>query len=432
MQSQESGGEREGDRTAEGTPAPSRGERTPRILLVDCDMFYVQVARLEDPEGAGREPLLIVGGSAEGRGVVTSASYEVRAYGVHSAMPTGQALRLCPDAVVVPVPRGACTRKSREVRSVLERLSPVVQAASIDEFYLDLTGTERLFEGESLEETAWRIREAVLDETRISVSVGGATARMVAKLAVGLAKPGGVRVVAPGQEAAFMRAFELSDIPGVGPALLESLEKRGLRTVEDALEVQESWLVEWLGDTRGRWLYARIRGIDPTPVSAETERKSISSETTFSRDLDEDRELEKILLRLGLSVGASLRRKGFRARTVTVKLRDADFTTRQSSHTLPEPVESDQTIYSVARNLLKELRSRRRIGARLVGVGVTNLVDRDEPAQLALFEEAGRAERERDRTLSRVADELRERFGKDAVLPGAILDRSDPKDGGDA
>lgn len=393
----------------------------PRILLVDCDMFYVQVARLEDPDGAGREPLLIVGGSADGRGVVTSASYEVREYGVHSAMPTGRALRLCPDASVVPVPREACSRRSREVREVLERLSPVVQAASIDEFYLDLTGTERLFEGESLEETARRIRQTVQEETEISVSIGGATRRMVAKLATSLAKPGGVHVVPPGEEARFMRRFELGEIPGVGPSLLETLRERGLATVEDALGVDEEWLVEWLGPNRGRWLYRRIRGVDPTPVTAESERKSISSETTFSRDLDDDRELEKTLMRLTLSVGRSLRKKGFRARTVTVKLRDADFTTRQSGHTLPEPLESDQAIYSVARNLLEELRRKRRTGARLVGVGVSNLVDRDRPTQLGLFDEAGRLERDRDRTLSRVADELRERFGKDAVLPGRIV-----------
>ena len=145
-----------------------------RILLVDCDAFFVQVARLQDPEGAGRAELLLVGGSPKGRGVVTSASYEARKFGVRSAMPTAEALRLCPGATVVGVPRSACIRKSHEIKELLKGLAPVVQAASIDEFYLDLTGTDRLFR-ESLEATATRIRERVLEETGVSVSIGGST-----------------------------------------------------------------------------------------------------------------------------------------------------------------------------------------------------------------------------------------------------------------
>ena len=163
-----------------------------RILLVDCDAFFVQVARLEDPEGAGKAPLLIVGGSPTGRGVVTSASYEARAYGVRSAMPTAHALRLCPDATVVGVPRSAVSARSQSVKEALMDLSPVVQAASVDEFYLDLTGTERLFQNESFAETAWRIRETVLERTKVSVSLGGGTRRVIAKLATNFAKPAGV------------------------------------------------------------------------------------------------------------------------------------------------------------------------------------------------------------------------------------------------
>src|SRR5688572_4855056 len=162
-----------------------------RILLVDCDMFFVQVARLTDPDGVGREPLLLVGGSPTGRGVITSASYEARAFGVRSGMPAAQALRLCPEAVIVPVPRSECARKSRAIHDTLQRLAPVVRAASIDEFYLDLSGTERLF-AEELSESARRIRETVLADTEISVSVGGGTGRTVAKLAVRRAKPAGV------------------------------------------------------------------------------------------------------------------------------------------------------------------------------------------------------------------------------------------------
>src|SRR5512132_2692111 len=182
-----------------------------RILLVDADAFFVAVARLVDPDGAGKARLLIVGGAAGSRGVVCSASYETRKFGVRSAMPISRALRLCPDAVCVPVPRRACGVKHREIRNVLERFTPAVQAASIDEWYLDLGGTERLYGGASLESIAHRIRDEVRAATGLSVSLGGGTSKLVAKLAVERAKPkpgtdaNGVHVVAPGDELAFMR-----------------------------------------------------------------------------------------------------------------------------------------------------------------------------------------------------------------------------------
>lgn len=394
---------------------------------MDCDAFYVQVARLLDPEGAGKTRLLIVGGSATGRGVVTSASYEARAYGVHSAMPTAHALRLCPDAKVVPVPRGACVEKSREVRTVLHEMAPVVQAASIDEFYLDLSGTHRLFHGESLPTTATRIREEVQRRTRISVSIGGGTRRVIAKLATRKAKPAGVHVVAVGEEEAFLRTLELGDLPGVGPSLVQALARKGLVRVEDALGVQVEWLQAWFGERRGAWLYRRIRGMDDSEVDPYEGRKSISSERTFFRDLDDDADLERRLLELSGSVAATLREKGLRARTVTVKLRDADFTTRQHSRTVPEGVESDAAVYAVARSLLGELRAQRRRPTRLLGVGLSGLVDPAAPQQLALFEERSAAtETERDRAVSQAVDRLRNRFGDDAVRPGRLLDGKAP------
>lgn len=394
-----------------------------RILLVDCDQFYVQVARLEDPERLAGVELLIVGGSATGRGVVTSASYPTRAYGVRSAMPTAQALRLCPDATVVGVPMKACARYSRAVRDALDRLAPVVQAASIDEFYLDLSGTERLFRGETLEDTAWRFRDVILDETDISVSIGGGTTRLVAKLATRLAKPSGVHVVPAGGEGAFMRQFDLAHIPGIGPAFVDVLKKRGLVRVEDVLPVEESWLQRWFGDQRGSWLYRRVRGRDGSRVNPREPRKSVSSERTFSRDLSGDAALERELLKLSVSVGRHLRSGGLRARTVTVKLRDHDFRTRTASVTLPDPVESDPVIYDAARGLLADLRGKRRTPARLLGVGLSNLVDHVDPGQLGLFGEGDRMETERDRTLSRTVDDLKTRFGDRAVLPGGIVRR---------
>lgn len=404
-------------------PAASRGSPR-RILHVDCDAFFVQVARLEDPDGAGKASLLIVGGSPSGRGVVTSASYEARAYGVRSAMPTGQALRLCPNATVVSVPRGAVGARSTSVRLALEELAPVVEAASVDEFYLDLTGTERLFKGESLAETADRIRRAVVERTDISTSVGGGSNRLIAKLATSRAKPAGVHIVPAGAEGAFMKELELGAIPGVGPALLAELEKRGLRTVRQALEVGPEWLARWLGASRGAWLQARLHGIGNDEVDPERERKSISSERTFHADIDDNEALEVWLLRLVESVGHTLREKGLRTRTVTVKLKDFDFRVRSRALTLPQPVESDRAIRDTAHSLLQDLRRDRPVPARLLGVGLGGLEAGNAPRQLALFEEvAGPGETDREREVSRAVDRVRERFGRDAVAAARLTAR---------
>ena len=392
-----------------------------RILLVDCDSFFVQVARLEDPEGAGRHRLLVVGGTPEGRGVVASASYEAREHGVRSAMPTAQALRLCPEAVVVPVARSACVRRSREVRRVLEELSPVVRPASIDEFYLDLSGTERMLADEAFEGTARRIREVVLARTGISVSAGGGTRRIIAKLATGLAKPAGVCVVPAGEEAGFMRRFDLEDIPGIGPAFLGELQRRSLRSVNDVLRVQPEWLERWFGARRARWLHDRVRGLDGEGALSHRERKSVSAERTFANDTSDDDELDAVLSRQVNSVARRVRQLGVGARTITVKIRDRDFSTRQRSRTLPEPVESDQAILGVARELLAELRARRRTPARLLGLAASGLSGETEGAQLALFPEADGPDPERARRISRVMDLARDRFGDRALNPGRSL-----------
>jgi DNA polymerase IV len=406
-------------------PLPS-GMR--RLLLVDCDQFFVQCARLADPDGAGREPLLLVGGSPSGRGVVTSASYETREYGCRSAMPTAQALRLCPRATVVPVPREMCGRKSKEVREVLRRFTPLVEAASIDEAYLDLTGTEALYHDESLAETARRIQAAVKADTDITVSIGGGPTRVVAKLAAERAKPAGVHVVEPGDAAAFMAGFELRAIPGVGPVLAERLKAMGLVRVTDALHLEERELEAMLGPGRGGWLYRRMRGRGSDTVEPDTEAKSISREETFPRDLRTDEELEREIMALAIRVASDLRRQGLRARTVTVKIKDGDFRQRTASRTLDQPLESDRAILAVAGELLATLRKRRRVGARLVGVGVSQFSTGEEGTQLVLFDPADTApavETDRDQRLSRVADNLRERFGDDAIRPGRLVRPAD-------
>lgn len=395
-------------------------EKPRRILHVDCDMYFVQVAKLEDPEGVGRQRMVVVGGRPEGRGVVTSASYEVREFGVRSGMPMSQALRLCPQAVVVPVPREACSRRSREVGAVLARFTPVVEAASIDEFYLDLTGTERLYGGESLEETARTIQRAVREEAGIAVSIGGGSQRMISKMATRLAKPDGVYTVPAGEEAAFMLRFEVSRIPGVGPVLAETLRRRGVTTVRDALAHDRASLCLWLGDSRGSWLFDRVRGVDPTPVEPRGEAKSVSHERTFSVDVRSAPELETQLLRLVGELGSDLRRKGLRARTLRVYVRDHDFKDRQIGRTTPQPVDSDRALYRLGREMLRELWARRPVAVRLLGIGASNFTTGD-PEQMLLLEPAAPLETERDRRVARAADSLRARFGREAIRPARVV-----------
>ena len=402
----------------EQTPSPRK------ILLIDADAFYVAVARMLDPDGAGKAALLIVGGSAEGRGVVCSASYEARQFGVRSAMPMSRALRLCPDAMCVPVPRGACSRKHREIRAVLERFTPAVQSASIDEWYLDMGGTDILYEGASLDTLAHRIRNAVLAETKFYVSIGGGTSKLVAKLAVERAKPkpgtgaNGVKIVEPGHELEFMRELMLADLPGVGPKAQARLAERGLRRVDEVLALDDAALSRLVGPNEATWLARRVRGIDEGEVGDREAAKSISRDDTFATDIHDDLVLEGELTELVARAGADLRADGLTTRTITVRIRDKDFTTRQASRTVDESLASDRAIFTVARELLHKLRRARNVPARLLGVGLSNFTE--PPAkQLALFGQAQQQlETAKDRDLSRALDTVRERFGRKAIAPG--------------
>jgi DNA polymerase-4 len=264
----------------------------------------------------------------------------------------------------------------------------------------------------------------VLAETRLSISIGGGTSKLIAKLAAGVAKPGapgdGILVVEPGGEAEFMRRFSLADLPLVGPKFQERLARLGLHSVVDVLDHERSTLINWLGEREGVWLYTRVRGLDASPVESREIPQSLSRDETFPRDIADDAPLAAQLLRLADRATADLRDGGLVACTVTVKLRDWDFTTRQASRTLSVPVRSDRAVYAVACELLAKLRAARRVPARLLGVSLSRLVPADAKTQLTLFETDATAsvETDRDRTIARVMDEVRGRFGPDAVARG--------------
>lgn len=400
----------------------------PRILLVDADAFFAAVARLVDPDGAGKARLLVVGGTRGSRGVVCSASWEARQYGVRSAMSIARAEKLCPQAMFVPVPGKACGQKNREIRKVLERFTPIVEGASIDEWYLDMAGTEAVYHNEPLRDTAHRIRTAVKRETGMSISIGAGTNKLVAKMAVERAKPkpgttgDGVHVVEPGTEAEFLRTFNLADIPMVGPKFQAKLASLGMVAVPDLLRHDLVALRRMLGTNAAEWLWDRAHGIAGTVVEGHGDRKSMSRDETFPVDLSTDEDLERELLSLVTKAAWDLRLGGFTARTVTVKLRDRDFRTRSARRTLDKPVVTDRVIMETAKELLQKLRRSRRVPARLIGVALSSLAQDPTADQLNLFENEDRGlETERDLVIARTVDRVRKKFGAKGIVPGALL-----------
>lgn len=408
-----------------------------RILLIDADAFFVAVARAVDPAGAGAASLLIVGGRPGSRGVVCSASYETRAFGVRSGMPISQALRLCPAATCVPVPRTACADTSRAIRRVLDNFTPLVEAASIDEWYLDLSGTEALYHHEPIGETARRIRDEVFAQTGMRVSIGVGPNKLVAKLAAERAKPKpgtgatGVHVVDEAGVLDFMRTLELGDIPGIGPKLQEKLASVGLVAVRDVLEADPAGLARWLGGETAYRVLRKARGESDSTVEPRAPAKQVSREETFDRDIADAGTLRRELQQLAHRVATDLRGDHLEARTITVKVRDQRFTTRTMSRTFDAPISSDAAIAAAADDLLRALRKDWSAPVRLAGVALSNFTPARDAEQLGIFD-GGRAgdarsagsagdngESLRDRELSRAVDRVREKFGDAAIRAGA-------------
>jgi len=319
----------------------------------------------------------------------------------------------------------AYTHHSMLVSEIIDGQAPVFEKSSIDEFYLDLTGTDTLYHQRPIVDVAREIRETVFAETSINISIGGGTNRLIAKLAVRKAKPANVFIVEPGAEAEFMREIPLAAIPGIGPRFQERLRAYGLKSAADVLPLERKLLVMWFGEGTADWLYDRVRGIGPASVEPHGEQKSISRDETFARDIGDDEALATELLHLVVRAGRDLRGDSLRARTVSVRIRDADFTDRRASRTLNSAIESDRAIYQTALKLLTRLRAQRRTSARLLSVSLSNFSATDGPAQLALFADTGdNLETERDRRVARVMDDVRGRFGSKAIVPGRILPSS--------
>jgi DNA polymerase-4 len=380
-------------------------ERT--ILHVDLDAFFAAVEQRDRPELRGRP--VIVGGEPGGRGVVSAASYEARRFGVHSAMSLTEAVRRCPDGVFLPVDGRRYQQASREVMAVLRRFTPQVEPISIDEAFLDVTGSRALFgDGESI---ARQIRATTREEVGLTASVGVAATKLVAKIASDLRKPDGLVVVPPGTETAFLAPLPIGRLWGVGEKTATALAEYGVRTIGDLANLPPDLLVRRFGK-HGASLVSRARGIDDDPVHQGDPAKSVGHEHTFDVDTSDPEVIERTLLAMAEGVSGRLRSAGVRASTIAVKIRDTSFRTFTRQRTLPEPTDLTEPIFRAALELARpEVRG---IRVRLLGVTASNLGERE---QLGLFPN----DDPRRRAAIEAADDLRRRYGDDAVTRGRLV-----------
>jgi DNA polymerase-4 len=379
------------------------------IFHVDMDAFFVSVEELYDPSLKGKA--VVVGGQRDERGVVSAASYEARKFGVHSAMPLRTAAKQCPHAIFVDGHPERYRECSEKVYKVLGAFTPKVEMASIDEAYLDMTGTGRLH-GPPLK-AAHGLHRRMKDETGLNCSVGIGSSRLIAKVSSQQAKPNGVLWIVPGQEAKFLAPLDVREIPGVGKVMESHLHALGIQKVGDLARLEESEL----DDRFGKWglaLAGKARGEDAggwfdTEVGADLDAKSISHEHTYNEDTADIAQLESTLMRLSEMVGRRLREANFHARTVQLKLRYKDFTTITRAHTLPNPTQLDNEIFEQIRALFRK-NWKKGIQVRLLGVHASSFTT--QAAQIDLLE-GNRQQRWKD--VLAATDKLRDKFGESSV-----------------
>ncbi len=374
------------------------------ILHVDMDAFYASVEERDQPTLRGQP--VIVGGSAEKRGVVAAANYVVRSFGVHSAMPTSTALKLCPHAVLMPVRMSHYAEISRSLHEIFFRYTPLVEPLALDEAFLDVSGSGRLFG--SPEKMAREVKKAIHDELGLVASVGVAPNKFLAKLASDLEKPDGLVVIARENVQEVLDPLPVGRIWGVGKATGKTFERLGIHTIGELRECSPGDLESRFGKM-GDQIWSLAHGIDTRPVIPDREAKSISNETTFATDIEDMEILESWLMELTEQVSRRLRRSGMRARTVQIKVRYDDFDTFTRSISLSDPTTSTQEIWRSAATMLKERLPERPLCIRLLGVGVSNLQQQGS-VQGELFDDPDQESR-----LDEVTDEIEDRFGRGAV-----------------
>ena len=386
------------------------------ILHVDMDAFYASVEQRDRPELRGKP--VIVGGSAESRGVVCAASYEARKFGVHSAMPTARARRLCPDGIFLPIRMKHYAQISYQIREILLSFTPLVEPLSLDEAFLDVRGCESLFG--PADEIARQIKARILRETALIASVGVAPNKFLAKLASDFSKPDGLLVIEAEKVEEFLSPLAVSRIWGVGAKGERRLQQLGIRTIGELAAKPEQFLADVLGEG-GRHIWQLAHGRDDRRVVPDREAKSISTETTFAEDLADFDALRSWLLELVEQLGQRLRQQGIRARTVELKVRSSDFRTFTRSVTLSEPTALTEVLWQAARDLFQKRVPKAIFPLRLLGVGASGLVQ-EAAVQGDLFDGGWQ---KKQSALDQTLDQIRARYGGDAIQRGGTLDRVD-------
>ena len=391
-------------------------EGTATILHVDMDAFYASVAERDDPSLRGKAVVVGVGA----RGVVLSANYAARKYGIRAAMPVGRAKRMAPHAIFVTPDHQRYSEVSAKVMEIFESFTPLVEPISLDEAFLDVTGARKLLG--TGREIAVEIRRQVEASEGITCSVGIAPSKFIAKLASGHCKPNGILEIPADRILNFLHPLPVNAIWGVGPKTAETLERLGLRTVADIANLPRTTLIRALGQASGASLYELAWGRDYRDVTPNEPDKSISAAETFAQDLDDPEEILREFLRLTEKAAARLREKDFYAKTISIKVRFADFSTISRSKTLPLPIDSTHDIYEIAKTLYLAL-NLDRARLRLVGISLDNLSEA-APEQLLLGARE-RGWREADTAI----DQAHLRFGGGSVRPGRLIKKSsaDPK-----
>ena len=380
-----------------------------QIIHVDMDEFFAAVEKLDRPELRGK-PLLI-GGDAGARGVVSTASYEARAFGCHSAMPMGKAIRLCPQAIVLPVRYARYRQVSDQVFAVFDRFTPLVEPLSIDEAFLDITGSQQLLGPP--EQIAATIKRAVREDTGLVASVGLAPNKFLAKLASDLQKPDGLTIITEENLHQVLDPLPITRLWGVGPATAKQFERFNLRTIGQIRQASLEFLREWLGESAEHF-HRLANGLDDRPVTPDGQAKSIGQEQTFAVDLSDMDELRRVLSEQVQEVARRLRSHGLQGRTVTLKLRYGDFTTITRSSTLAEATNLTEELRGAAHALLDAWARRHAQPLRLLGMTASQL-SQEQRQQLSLFPDPSQA---RQQSLDRTLDDIARRFGSDAVRRG--------------
>ena len=394
----------------------SEPEATATILHVDMDAFYASVAERDDPSLRGKA--VVVGAGA--RGVVLSANYAARKYGIRAAMPVGRAKRMAPHAVFVTPDHQRYSEVSAKVMEIFDSFTPLVEPISLDEAFLDVTGARKLLG--TGREIAVEIRRQVEASEGITCSVGIAPSKFIAKLASGHCKPNGILEIPADRILNFLHPLPVTAIWGVGPKTAETLERLGLRTVADIANLPRATLIRALGQASGASLYELAWGRDYRDVTPNEPDKSISAAETFAQDIDDPEEILQEFLRLTEKAAARLRENGYYAKTISIKVRFADFSTISRSKTLPLPIDSTHDIYEIAKTLYLAL-NLDRARLRLVGISLDNLSEA-APEQLLLGARE-KGWREADTAI----DRAKLRFGGGSVRPGRLIRKSsaDPK-----